>query len=95
MPRAFAFTKSSLADETSNYPSAHVMDQSPMVPPCEPTPQWWRGDTGLGTVILQPKAVALFARIAGMRSKDEPLLKRPNKRRGLEAERPTAADEGS
>ncbi len=34
------------------------------------------GKTGARTVILQPEAVAFFARIAGTRAKDEPLLTR-------------------
>lgn len=37
-----------------------------------------RGKTGPRTVILQPEAVAFFARVAGTRGKGEPLLKRPD-----------------
>jgi integrase len=37
-----------------------------------------RGKTGPRTVILQPEAVAFFARVAGTRGKSEPLLKRPD-----------------
>ncbi|WP_082507962.1 tyrosine-type recombinase/integrase [Methylobacterium sp. Leaf113] len=37
-----------------------------------------RGKTGPRTVILQPEAVAFFARVAGTRAKGEPLLKRPD-----------------
>lgn len=37
-----------------------------------------RGKTGPRTIILQPEAVEFFTRVAGIRPRDEPLLKRPD-----------------